>query len=51
MRYGDYVVVISLTLNLLSCLGYAIEGYWLYVMYFTGAALINGSLVLMWYFK
>ena len=51
MRYGDWVVILSLTLNLVSALLYAIEFHWLMVMYFIGAGLINGSLVLMWYVK
>lgn len=51
MRYGDWVVIASLSLNLLSAMLYGVELQWLYVMYFLGAALINGSLVLMWYFK
>jgi hypothetical protein len=51
MRYGDYIVLISFSLNLLSCIAYAWQAHWISVMYFFGAALINASLVLMWYFK
>lgn len=51
MRYGDWIVLASLTLNIVSAILYAVQWHWIMVLYFIGAAFINGSLVLMWYFK
>lgn len=51
MRYGDWVVMASLILNIVSMVAYGWQSHWTYVMYFLGAACINGSLILMWYFK
>ncbi len=51
MRYGDWVVLASFTLNILSMLLYAMQMHWPMVIYFLGAALINGSLIIMWWYK
>lgn len=51
MRWGDYIVMASASLNVLCVIAYALQSHWLNVMYFLGAALINTSIILMWYFK
>lgn len=51
MRYGDWVVLASFTLNILSAGLYAYQFHWPMVMYFIGAALINGSLIILWLYK
>jgi hypothetical protein len=45
MRLGDYIVCISLTLNTCACLAYLYQGHWKQAMYWSGAMLINGSLL------
>lgn len=45
MRIGDYIVSVSLGLNLCALVAYAWQGHWRNVVYFLGAALINGSIV------
>lgn len=51
MRWGDYIVMMSFSLNILCMIFYSIELYWFMVMYFAGAAMINLSIILMWVYK
>lgn len=37
MRLGDYVVLVSMSLNLLAALAYARQGHWLNVFYWLAA--------------
>lgn len=45
MRMGDWVVSISVTLNLAAMLAYAWQGHWPYVLYFSGAVAINAAII------
>lgn len=45
MRLGDWIVCVSLSLNVLALVAYAWQGYWLNALYFFGAMLINASLI------
>ena len=41
MRWGDYIVVLSLTLNSTACLAYLAQGHKIPALYWLGAACIN----------
>lgn len=41
MRLGDYVVMVSMSLNVLVALAYAWQGHWLNVWYWLAALQIN----------
>jgi hypothetical protein len=45
MRYGDWLVCASITLNAGSMLAYAYQGFWLNAGYWFGALCINLSLL------
>lgn len=45
MRLGDYIIFISITLNLLALIAYAYQGHWRNAVYFFGAFVINASLI------
>ncbi len=45
MRWGDYIVLASLGLNLACVAAYLAQGHWRNALYFVGAALINWSIV------
>lgn len=45
MRFGDWVVTVSLTLNVCAMMAYAWQGHWPYVLYFLGAVAINSSII------
>lgn len=51
MRWGDYIVLINFSLNVLCAILYGMQSFWFMVMYFLGAAFINLSIVLMWIYK
>ena len=44
-RYGDYIVICSVTLNASAMLAYGWQGHWLQACYWRGALLINLSLL------
>ena len=45
MRWGDWVLCVSIILNLASLLAYAWQGHWRNALYFLGAFVINTSLL------
>jgi hypothetical protein len=45
VRLGDWVVMCSLTLNVLAMVAYLWQGHWRNAVYFFGAFVINASLV------
>ena len=45
MRWGDYILVVNLTLNVLACSAYAYQGHYKQAVYWVGVGLINGSLL------
>jgi len=44
-RYGDYIVLCSITLNASAMLAYAWQGHWWQTTYWFGALCINLSLL------
>jgi hypothetical protein len=46
-RWGDYIVIISASLNACALLAYLIEGYYVQSVYWLGALLINLSVMRM----
>ena len=44
-RWGDYIIYVSMGLNLLALCAYASQGHWRNAVYFFGAFVINASLV------
>jgi hypothetical protein len=45
MRYGDYIVALSITLNASAMIAYSWQGHWLQACYWLGALCINLSLL------
>ena len=45
MRYGDYIVFVSMTLNVGAACAYAWQGHWWNVLYWACAFGLNLSLV------
>ena len=45
MRLGDYIVTISMCLNLSAMCLYAVQGHWPNALYWFAALLLNGSLL------
>ena len=41
MRIGDYVVLVSMSLNVTAAVAYAWQGHWLNVFYWLAALQIN----------
>lgn len=46
-RWGDWIVLISATLNTVALLAYLLQGYYVQALYWTGALLINLSVLRM----
>lgn len=45
MRYGDYVIVLNLLLNLCAFSAYTYQGHYKQAIYWIGVGIINGSLL------
>lgn len=45
MRYGDWVIVLNMILNLSAMLAYAWQGHWPNALYWLCAFGLNGALV------
>lgn len=45
MRIGDYIVMLSMTLNVSAACAYAYQGHWWNVLYWAAAFGLNLSLV------
>lgn len=46
-RYGDYIVMTSMTLNACAGCAYAYQGHWPQVLYWSAAFCLNLSLLWM----
>jgi hypothetical protein len=47
MRWGDYIVFLSATLNVCALGAYLLQGHFVQALYWTGALLINISVIRM----
>lgn len=47
MRFGDYIISLSLALNLLAMMSYAYQGHWKNAAYWCAAAQLNFWLMRM----
>lgn len=47
LRYGDYIIFVSIAVNLLALCAYAYEGHWKNALYWFAALQLNLSLVMM----
>ena len=47
MRYGDYLLMVSMTLNVLAMLAYAMQGHWVQAGYWFAVLQLNFFLMRM----
>ena len=47
MRLGDWVLMVSMVLNILAAIAYAYQGYWSFVGYWLAAFQLNFWLIWM----